>query len=68
MADKKSSPDDKIERTVELEKERSANWDGLKGSRAAGSPEIDLIGLSTGKEVKPLVVRDADEILHLDVK
>jgi len=67
MADKKSSADDKIERTMELKKKRSANVDGLKGSRATGSPEIDLVGLSPGKELKPLVVRDSDEILHVEV-
>jgi hypothetical protein len=54
---------DPVNRALELEEERIASVQRAERS-SAGSPEVDLVELTFGEILKPLLIRLADEEPH----
>lgn len=64
MTNEEATSCHEIERAMEFEKERCATRNYLKRFSPSRPPEIDLIGLPSGKKLKPLIVGHADIEFH----
>jgi hypothetical protein len=55
---------DEIVWAMQLKQEGLTRLQGPKHPRAAGLPKIDLIGIDSAQELKPVLVRDTNPNFH----